>query len=193
MADYTAIKYNVPFSKAGSLKLITTTTASSDATISFTSGIDSTYKEYLFIFNNIHGATDDKALTVGFRDGSTAYDATKTTTFFRAYNEENDSATAFAYGSGQDLAQATGFQNLGVDAGTDNDQSTSGYMYLFNPSSTTFVKHFIASAPFSNRDPAARSLFTAGYGNTTSAVDAIQFSMSSGNIDAGVIKFYGFK
>ena len=133
----------------GAMTFIKKITASADATISFVNGtsdvvLDSTYKEYFFTFTNIHGATDDKALTVGFRDGSTAYDATKTTNFFRAYNEENDSANALAYGGGQDLAQGTGFQFLGVDAGTDNDQSTSGYMYLFNPSSTTFVKHFLA-------------------------------------------------
>ena len=183
-------------SNLGSMIFIKKQTASSSATISFVDGtsdvvLDNTYKEYLFTFNNIHGETDDKAFTVGFRDGSTAYDATKTTTFFRAYHEENDSATALAYGGGQDLAQSTDFQMLGVDAGNDNDQSTSGYMYLFNPSSTTFVKHFIAVTNCPTASDQSFHNFAAGYCNVTAAIDAVQFKMSSGDIDAGDICLYG--
>jgi hypothetical protein len=177
----------------GNMVLLSSQTASASASISFTTGIDSTYKEYVFYFINIHGATDDKALTVGFRDGDTAYDATKTTTFFRAYHEENDTATALDYSTGLDLAQSTAFQALGVDAGNDNDQSTSGYMHLFNPSSTTYVKHFIAVTNCPTASDQSFNNFVAGYCNVTAAIDAVQFKMSSGNIDDGTILMYGIK
>jgi hypothetical protein len=177
----------------GNMILLSSQTASASASISFTTGIDSTYKEYVFYFINIHGATDDKALTVGFRDGDTAYDATKTTTFFRAYHEENGTASTLAYATGSDLAQSTAFQNLGIDAGNDNDQSTSGYMHLFNPSSTTYVKHFTAVTNCPSASNQSFNSFVAGYCNTTSAIDGVQFKMSSGNIDDGTILMYGIK
>ena len=196
MANYNAIKYD-GFSK-GSTTLIKTLTASSSATLSFVDGtsdvvLDSTYKEYLFIFNNIHPATNGVFFTVGFRDGSTDYDATKTTTYFRAYHDEADSATALEYTAGSDLAQGTGFQYLSDDLGNDNDQSCSGYLHLFNPSSTTFVKHFIAKIANCGRNDHTRVENIAGYFNTTSAIDEIQFKMSSGNCDAGTVKLYGIK
>ena len=127
----------------GNMTLISTVTASSSATISFTSGIDSTYKEYIFKFIDIHPATNDTELQVGFRDGSTAYDATKTTTYFNALHYENDTSTSLAYVAGHDQAQSTSFLKIiTTGLGNDNDQSCAGELHLFDPASTTFVKHF---------------------------------------------------
>ena len=152
-------------SSLGSLTFISKQTASSSANISFTSGIDSTYKEYLFTFKNIHPQNDSVKLQVNFRDGGSSYDATKTT---------------------------TAFQKL-AEGGSDNDQSISGEMFLFNPSSTTFVKHFSSRFNMYQRSDYTQDHYIAGYFNTTSAVDAIQFKMDSGNIDSGTIKLYGIK
>jgi len=191
MANFNAIRYNVPYSSAGNLKLITTSTASSSATISFTSGIDSTYKEYLFIFNSIHAASNEYLTFNLSVDSGSNYNVTKTTTMFNAYHNEGDSGAGVQYVTSDDLAQSTDFQRLRAGRlGTGNDECFAGTLRLFNPSSTTFVKHFIAEV--SNLENAYEGhTFTAGYGNTTSAVDAIQFKMSSGNIDAGDICLYG--
>ena len=183
---------------SGAMTLIKTLTASASATLSFVDGadsvvLDSTYPIYVFKFINIHPATDDKSLKVGFRDGGSAYDATKTTTFFRPYHEENGSAAALNYGTGQDLAQSTAFQMLSFESGNDNDQAISGYMYLFNPSSTVFVKHFIAQTNCSSASDQTVGAYVAGYCNVTAAIDGVQFAMSSGNIDSGKIKLYGIK
>jgi hypothetical protein len=183
-------------SALGEMRFIKKLTASSSATLSFVDGssdvvLDNTYKEYLFTFNNIHPATNGVFFTVGFRDGSTDYDATKTTTYFRAYHDEADSATSLEYTAGSDLAQGTGFQYLSDDLGNDNDQSCSGYLHLFNPSSTTFVKHFIANLNTYHQSDYSVNSYVAGYCNVTAAIDAVQFKMSTGNIDAGDICLYG--
>ena len=147
MANYNAIKYD-GFSK-GSTTLIKTLTASSSANLSFVDGtsdvvLDNTYKEYLFIFNNIHPATDTANFTFNVSiDSGSNYNVAKTTTQFRAVHDEADTATSLAYETDGDLAQGTGVQILQTYIGADNDQSASGYLHLFNPSSTTFVKHFI--------------------------------------------------
>ena len=196
MANYNAIKYN-GFSK-GTLKLIKTLTASSSATLSFVNGasdvvFDNTYKEYVFIFNNIHPATDAAALTFNGSDddSSHSYDVTKTSTYFYAYNTENDSATNLVYDGSQDLAQATGFQNLAASIGSDNDQGLSGSLRIFNPSSTTFVKHFIGETHINSHENLALHFFIGGYFNDTDDITAMQFKMSSGNIDAGTIQLFG--
>jgi len=176
----------------GELKFISKQTASSSASISFTSGIDSTYKEYVFYFVNMHPATD----TVDFQfnmstDGGSNYNVTKTTTFFRATHREDDSLAELGYRTGNDLAQSTSDQVLNDRLGNGNDESLSGCLHLFNPSSTTFVKHFLATInEYQDNDRSSKS-FISGYGNTTSAVDAIKFQMSSGNIDSGDILLYG--
>jgi len=177
----------------GALNLITTQTASSSSTIDFTSGIDSTYDAYMFKFYDIHPATDNVKLTVGFRDGGTDYDAVKTTTAFYAYHKEDDSGTGLDYSTAYDLAQSTSFQNIAFELGNDNDQCCSGTMHLFNPSSTTFVKHFISNFQNIRYDNMSENDYVAGYCNTTTAIDGVQFKMSSGNIDAGTIKLYGIK
>jgi len=175
----------------GAMTFISKSTASSSSTISFTSGIDSTYKEYMFIFKNIHAGTDGAELTVGFRDGSTDYDATKTTTVFEAYHNEAGNDSGLAYQTAEDIAQGTGFQNISKNLGTDNDQNAGGYLHLFNPSSTTFVKHFISRLNNIQHNEYSLDYCVAGYCNVTAAIDAVQFKMSSGNIDAGTITLYG--
>ena len=183
-------------SSLGSMVFIKKLTASSSATLSFVDGsngvvLDDTYKEYMFTFNNMHPATDNKSFKFNMSvDSGSNYNVTKTTTDFFAYNYEgSENPAALYYNSG--LAQSTNFQDISSVCGNDNDQSTSGYLHIFNPSSTTFVKHFISKSFSSNHDNAAVNFFAAGYGNTTSAVDAIQFKFSSGNIDAGDICLYG--
>lgn len=176
----------------GELTFISKQTASSSATISFTSGIDSTYKEYIFYFNNIHPQEDNRNL--GFTmstDGGSNYNVAKTTSFFFSYHDETDTYTGLGYQTAKDLAQGTGNQIILTETGNDNDQSASGYLHLFNPSSTTFVKHFIAQSNSYEATNNSIHSFIGGYGNTTSAVNAIQFSMQSGNIDSGDIILFG--
>ena len=175
----------------GSMNLISTQTASSSSTISFTSGIDSTYDEYVFKFYNIHPQTDNAEFQFNFRDGGSAYDATKTTTFFYADHREDDAGASLAYDSGRDLAQGTGVAKISRQVRNHNDSGLNGEFNLFSPSSTTFVKHFIAKNNHVLEGDASINVFTAGYGNVTAAIDGVQFSFSSGNIDSGVIKLYG--
>ena len=179
----------------GSLNLISTQTASSSSTISFASGIDSTYKEYIVKFFDVHPATDNNTSTnyfeVNFRDGSTDYDATKTTTIFRAYHFEDASTQALSYETDHDLAQSTGFQRIAQGMGNDNDQCVAGILHLFDPSSTTFVKHFICETNNIHSDNASYRWNVAGSINTTTAIDGIQFKMTTCNIDSGTFKLYG--
>ena len=193
MANFNTIRYNNPYSAAGSLVKISSATASSDSTISFTSGIDSTYKEYIFYFVNIHPGTDNASFSVNFSsDGGSNYNVTKTTSYFRSIHYESGTS-AFGYDTGGDLAQSTDFQNIITVIGADNDQSGVGCMHLFNPSDTTFVKHFVVNAQKAHYSDISVNEFYAGYANTTSAIDAVQFKMSSGNIDSGTIIMYGVK
>ena len=177
----------------GGLNLISTQTASSSATISFTSGIDSTYKEYIFKFIDIHGSGDGVDLTFqASTNTGSSYGVTVTTTDFIAYHNESGSDNNLIYNSNHDLAQSTSFMQLSQDIGAgESDQCAVGILHLFNPSSTTFVKHYISR--FNNYHDSNYSMgnFGAGYFNTTSAIDAVQFKMSTGNIDAGTIKLYG--
>jgi hypothetical protein len=179
---------------SGSLVLLNTNTITSGvSSSSFTSNINSTYDTYLFKFINIHPATDSADLTFnGSTDGGSNYNTTKTTTSFYGYHNEGDSAAALAYEPSHDIAQGTGYCQIGGDAlGADNDQSCSGEMYLFSPSSSTFVKHFIINMNTLTEADYSVNQYTAGYMNITSAVNAVDFKMSTGNIDSGVIKMYG--
>ena len=176
----------------GNLKFISKATASASASIEFTSGIDSTYKEYIFFFKDIHPATDNVLFQFNLStDSGSNYNVTKTTTHFSAVHNEADDAASLGYKTGLDLAQSTSFQTLVEEVGADNDQCLSGYLHLFSPSSTTFVKHFISRINNYRRSDYSADHYTAGYGNTTSAVDAVKFQMSSGNIDAGEILLFG--
>ena len=154
----------------GSLNLISTQTASSSSTISFTSGIDSTYDEYVFKFINIHPATDNAQFSFqGNVAGGSGYNETITSTQFEAYHTEDGSATSLAYKTARDQAQGTGFQTLSLPT-HENDNGASGYLHLFNPSSTTFVKHFIAKTQIAHPSNFSMNCFTAGYFNTTSCL-----------------------
>ena len=169
----------------------------SGTTLSFVDGssdvvLDSTYKEYLFIFKDIHHSEADRNFSFNLStDSGSNYNIAKTTTHFRTYSNEDGGGNTLEYRTGSDLAQGTGVQSILRGIKGDNDASGAGYMHLFNPSSTTFVKHFIAVGTYMQDNTLSETFYTAGYGNTTSAVDAVQFSVNSGNIDAGDICVYG--
>jgi hypothetical protein len=176
------------------ITLISSQTASASASISFTTGLDSTYKAYKFVFVDIHPATDDVEFQFNLStDNGSNYNVTKTTTFIRVFHNEAGTDTGLNYVTADDLAQSTAFQEIVSNLGNDNDQSSAGSLTLFNPASTTYVKHFISLLNFYHHANYSMSNYVAGYGNTTSAVNAIQFKMSSGNIDAGTIYMYGIK
>ena len=174
------------------LVLLQTLTADNSATtLTFDSGIDNTYQSYLFKFINMQPATDTADLQVNFRDGSTAYDATKTTTYFETYHNEADGTTGLGYVAGLDIAQGTGFQTIHRYVGNGADECSVGELELFDPSSTTFVKHFVSVGHDYTANDYANSIRVAGYCNVTAAIDGVQFKSSSGNIKAGTIKMYG--
>jgi len=185
----------------GAMTLIKEQTASSSATISFVHGtsdvvLDSTYPIYLFKFINIHPQTDATLFQMnGSIDAGSNYNVTKTTTVFYAIHRESETSPALSYDTGSDLAQSTAFSRIigAGNTGNDNDQSGAGEMWLFNPSSTTYVKHFIATGLTIADSNYQAPGYIAGYFNDTNDVDAIQFKMNSGNIDAGTFKLYGIK
>jgi hypothetical protein len=175
----------------GNMVLLSTQTASGDASISFTSGIDSTYKEYMFIFNNIHGSAVSSLLFNGSTDGGSSYNVTKTSTVFKTFHDEADTATNLSYDTSSDLAQSTAYQELtNFDLDVDDDTSAVGTLQIFNPSDTTYVKHFIATITQKHQSYTLTT-YVAGYFNTVSAINAVDFKMSSGNIDDGTIQMFG--
>lgn len=181
------------------LFLIKNIDASSDATISFVNGassvvLDATYKTYIFRFINIHPETDQKKFEFNVSiDGGSNYNVAKTSTFLHAYHTEDGSSAAVGYETAGDLSQGTGFQSLGQQVGNANDECISGELYLFSPSSTTFVKHFLANTNRASGNAVSVNSYIGGYANTTSAVNAVQFKFDSGDIDAGRIALYGIK
>jgi hypothetical protein len=196
MATYASIKYDMDLSSnatgTGGMTLLSTQTASSSSTISFTSGIDSTYKEYIFKFIDIHPATNNQDIQFNASvDGGSNYNVTKTSSTFQAQHDEADTEALLQYNADRDLAQGTGAQRFSLQIGNGNDECVAGTLHLFDPSNTTFVKHFMARVNGYNGSDYSQDFYTAGYMNTTSAVNAIQFSFQSGNIDSGTIKLYG--
>jgi len=173
------------------MDLITTNTSSGAASSDFTSSIDSTYKLYIFKFYDVNPATDATRFSFqGSIDGGSNYNVTITSTTFKAYHTESDSAAALTYDGVTDQAQGTGYQDIQGDIGNASDESGVGELHLFNPASTTYVKHFYSTVQAYDSAPQSRQTFAAGYFNTTSAIDAISFKMLSGNFD-GLIKLYG--
>jgi len=174
--------------------LLSSQTADGDSEIVFTSGIDSTYGEYIFKFYNINGATDDA--NFGFQANASSqsgYNETITSSTFRAYHNEDDGGTpALAYNTGVDQAEGTALQPLafGLDNGADSNMA--GELHLFNPSSTTYVTHFIGTTNNAQNGDISEEQFTGGYLNVTAAIVNIEFSMSSGDFD-GTIKMWGVK
>jgi len=196
MTVYSNLKYDHPFSAnatgTGALTKISSQTASSSASLSFTTGIDSTYKEYVFKFINIHPASD--GVNFSFQastNGGSSYGVTATTTTFVANHKEDGSDSNFYYNTGIDLAQSTNYAIINDYYVNDNDASGSGTLHLFEPSSDTFVKHFIADFNNLYKPTYTNRTLSAGYFNSTSVIDAVDFKFSSGNIDSGVIKLYG--
>ena len=185
IANVTAYNASVA---TGNMVLISSQTASNSASISFTTGIDSTYKEYQFYFIDIHPRTNADFNFNMSTDGGANYNVTKTTTKFRAYHNESGADSALGYVASHDLAQSTADALLSQPK-SGSDESTSGFLTLFNPSSTTYVKHFIATFNGYNT-PYSEVHYKAGYANTTSAINAIIFRMGSGNMD-GTILMYG--
>ena len=172
--------------------LLASTTASDSSGVAFTSGIDSTYGEYIFGFYNINLATNNEHLEFQVNaSGESGYNETITSTFFKAFHSEADS-TAFGYNTGDDQAQGTAYQSLIENAGSDADEICAGKLHLFNPSSTTYVKHFYSRLSSSHESPGELDNFGAGYINTTAAITGINFKSSSGNFD-GTIKMWGVK
>ena len=175
------------------------TSDGSDATLSFVDGtsdvvLDDTYKEYLFIINDIHAETDTQYFTFqGSIDTGSNYNVATTSTMFTAAHDEGDTETSLAYETGVDLAQGTGFINLSPQVGNGNDECCSGYLRLFDPSNTTFVKHFISTVNGYHASDLSIQHHGAGYLNSTSAVDAVQFKFASGEIQGGTISLYGIK
>ena len=175
------------------------TSDGSDATLSFVDGtsdvvLDDTYKEYLFIINDIHAETDTQYFTFqGSIDTGSNYNVATTSTMFTAAHNEADTETSLAYETGVDLAQGTGFINLSPQVGNGNDECCSGYLRLFDPSNTTFVKHFISTVNGYHASDLSIQHHGAGYLNSTSAVDAVQFKFASGEIQGGTISLYGIK
>jgi hypothetical protein len=174
----------------GSMTLLQTQTASSSSTIDFTSNIDNTYDVYCFKFYDINPSSDGASFRVNFRDGGSSFDATKTTTNFRAYHDEADTGTSLSYYGDEDLAQSTGVQVIGRTIGNGADECCSGTLTLYNPSSTTFVKHFMVDSNVYENSNYFVKYHIAGYCNVTVAIDGVQFSISTGTFD-GVIKLYG--
>ena len=179
----------------GDVVLLSSQTASNSASLSFTSGIDSTYGEYIFRFYNLNPATDNVNFEFQVNAaGASGYNETMTTTAIAAYHPEDNSSTSFAYSTDKDQAQGTAFQPLTDDQGNGGDESAAGELHLFNPSSTTYVKHFYTrvNAYYYGPYDGTKEHYIAGYINTTTAIDDIQFKMASGNFD-GVIKMWGVK
>ena len=196
MATYASIKYDMDLASsatgAGAMILLATETASSSATISFTSGIDSTYKEYIFKFIDIHPASNNEKFSFQVDTGTnTNYNITCTSATFRAYHKEDGTEAGLGYQTGQDQAQGTSFQEISFSLGSDNDQACAGFLHIYEPSSATYVKHFYSRTMVSHGDDEAGDWYAAGYFNTTTALTRVQFKMSSGNIDSGTIKMYG--
>jgi hypothetical protein len=184
-------------SSLGSMTFIKKLTASSSATLSFVDGtdgvvLDDTYKEYVFTYNNIHPATNDVPLKGNFTTDGTNFNVTKTTTWFGAVHDSGELYTGLAYSTGRDLAQSTSDFTISQSIGNENESCMGGYLHLYNPSSTTFVKHFISrtvcdwGGVIGSTDD-----FCAGYCNTTAAITGFRVNFNSGNIDAGDICLYG--
>ena len=183
----------------GAMTLIKTLTASSSANLSFVHGsssvvLDNTYPIYLFKIINCHPATDEVDFSFqGSVNSGSGYGVTMTSTGFTAYHNEGGTAQGVGYEGQLDQEQGTGFHQLSYHTSNDSDHVINGELFLFDPSNTTFVKHFLARTSNNHYNNYELDTYSGGYFNTTSAINAIQFKFGSGNIDAGTIKLYGIK
>jgi len=205
MATYSSIRYNFTLPQASTtsgtgnaLELIKSITCSGDSTISFVDGssdvvFDNTYRTYHIKFVNVHPSSNTTTFRVNFRDGGSSYDATKTTTFGAASHTEGGSHSGPSHSSGASQGQATGVQSIATSIGNDNDESFCGEMWIFNPSNTTYVTHFFSICQNSNHSDTSALEMMGGYCNVTAAIDAVQFSVSTGNFESGEIRLYGIR
>ena len=204
MATYQDSRYNIalPSGSGGVMVLIKTITVSDgDSTVSFVDGsddvvLDNTYRTYIFKWINVHPTGDGWALTFqGNAAGGSGYNETITSTHFKAQHTENDTSTSLAYVTGLDQGQGTGFQYIASDLGNDADQSSCGELWLFNPSSTTYAKHFLARSQEAGSTNFSVGAHVSGYFNTTSAIDEIRFQLSNVGtpitLGSGTFKLYG--
>ena len=193
MTEYTDIAYSV-LENSSAMVLLKKYEASSSATISFTDSLDSTYKQYIFTYNNISSSVDGGQITInGSSDGGSNYNVTKTTTFTAAQHNEADNDTDLGYNTSKDVTQGTGEAIISYGTGNAADEVVCGYLHLYNPADTTFVKHFISNANTKHQSDYSINSIVSGYFNTTSAINAIQFKMDQGDMDTGTIKLYGVK
>jgi len=179
-----------------SMVFIKKLTASGSANLTFHNGtsnviLDSTYKEYLFTFKNIHLASNTPFSFQVNAVGASGFNETISSTSFFIRHAENGDGDQLSYSAANDQAQGTGFQRIATDQGTGNDENMGGFLRLFNPASTTFVKHFISNCQSAQATDYSMNRMVGGYINTTAAIDEIQFKAESGNIDAGDICLYG--
>ena len=188
LSSITALPSAIP---TGKLKLISSQTASNSASISFTTGLNSTYKVYRFVFSNMYLHSDQEVLTFNMStDGGSNYNVTKTSTAFNAQHSEAGTDAGIGYQTGFDTAQSTGNQHLFMPTGNGSDEAGSGTLTLFNPASTTYVKHFIGTSNTYHFSNYSMSLFVAGYANTTSAINAVRFLSTGGGNISGTIYLY---
>ena len=178
------------------ITFISSQTASASASISFTSGLTSTYKAYKFVFTNIRPATENASF--GFQvstDGGSNYGVSILSTAFRGIHREDDADAGLGYVTAEDLTVSTSLQRIADEVNGDADQGMSGSIQIFNPASTSYVKNFISTTNFAHLgvQPYSENHYVAGYVSTASAVNAIQFKFTSGNITAGTIALYGIK
>ena len=184
----------------GSLIHIKTLTASSSANLSFVHGsssvvLDGTYSEYIFKYINIHPASVAQLVFNLSTDSGSNYNVTKTTTAHNSYMNESGSGPGMVYRTAWDLAQSTSDQIIAQELGNGSDESACGYLHLYDPASTSKVKQFFGTTTYYQQfgGTGPFEVYYSGYCNTTTAIDGVQFAMSSGNIDAGTIKMYGVK
>ena len=193
MTEYNDIAYSV-LENSSAMVLLKKYEASSSNTISFTDSLDSTYKQYIFTYNNVSSSVDGGMITInGSSDGGSNYNVTKTTTFTAAQHNEADDDTDLGYNTSKDVTQGTGVAILSYGTGNAADEVVCGYLHLYNPADTTFVKHFISNSNTKHQSDYSINSIVSGYFNTTSAINAIQFKMDQGDMDTGTIKLYGVK
>jgi len=177
---------------SGTMVLLSSQTLSNAATVSFTSGIDSTYKEYVFKFIDVHPVTDQKNLSFQVDTGTnTNYNQTITSAFYWAYHNEADTTATLEYYTGGDQNQGNAFQVITEATGNVADECSCGTLHLYDPASSTFLKHFMATTQTAEGTGHSTQSYVAGYINTTTAITRVQFKFNSGNIDSGIIKMYG--
>ena len=172
--------------------LISTHTASGASSVDITSGIDSTYDEYMFVFTDISSSGDGYNFQFQVNAASASgFNETITSTFFEALHDEDDSSASLGYVTACDQAQGTAYQVISQSTGSGADECMAGILHLFSPASTTYVKHFYARTQNYTYTDVQKDSFTAGYINTTAAIDEISFAIQSAATFSGTIQMYG--